>query len=786
VVTRYQRIAATLSRTAKLSLATLALLAAQTVFAAKRELTPADAVATVRVMENQLPGSSNTNEHTSPDGRRYLLRLAYGDVKRNGVWMDLYAGSLESLDAAQPRICAHLFTTGLGSTTTVSSADKDAEPSNEIRWIGNTQIALLWSDARGIRQVLTVDLNSCKRHWLTHALNNVHSFTITPNGTLLFNAQVPEAKSRSTQLWKSGFTVDESTNVWSILEGRIDGTSFEASMQNSWFIQSRQFLRPVKIDHALLDPTVPYYRDVSASPGNRYVVAEVAGPTPPQDWDRYMNTGLQRTLAGNRAARPSEALIPVRHALIDLREATATMLWNAPNGRGRAQWSPGGNQLLLTATFLPPDDNHPPGLTGNAAAVLDVTTGNYRVLPTDLTDRNIEYSQWQNLTTVEVATTNQLGTDLRTERFVLTDGQWQRGGLNDGGHSDAHGSGHKPPIDIQTRQSLNTPPQIFAVDIQSGAERLLIDTNPHLLDTFKLGRVERISGRLSNGKEWIAQLMYPADFQAGKTYPLVIQSMYGKTFGAEDFSLLDSWGNSGLGLGPSDLAAYPGQLLATRNIAVLQLSTVGRSPDDQQGAEYQLAFETLAEQLSASGLIDRNKIALDGFSQNGYWVEYTLTHSTFPFAAAVASDNYDPSYIQSALANWRELDVLTNGGAQPFGSGLQEWFKRAPGFNADHIHTPLRLIGQSGGLELLLAKWEIYSRLRALHKPVEFYMMPEANVHPSHVPQNPRQIMAIQEGVIDWFSYWLLGREDSSRDKREQYARWHAFRASQVAPTLEH
>jgi hypothetical protein len=36
--------------------------------------------------------------------------------------------------------------------------------------------------------------------------------------------------------------------------------------------------------------------------------------------------------------------------------------------------------------------------------------------------------------------------------------------------------------------------------------------------------------------------------------------------------------------------------------------------------------------------------------------------------------------------------------------------------------------------------------------------------------------MAIQEGVIDWFSFWLTGREDPSPKKRDQYARWHEFR----------
>jgi dipeptidyl aminopeptidase/acylaminoacyl peptidase len=768
---------------ASLLSAVILLLAATTnISAAKRELTPADAIATVRVMENQLPGSSNTNEHVSPDGRRYLLRLAHGDVQRDGVWMDLYTGSLDSLDAAKPRLCAHLFTTGLGSATTYRSAEADAEPSNEIRWVNNTEIALLWSDARGIRQILKVDLNSCKRRWLTNSVNNLYSFSIAPDGTLLFDAQSPPPEDRSAQLWRSGFTLDETADAWSILDGRIDGSPFAATMRNTWFIQSAQSLRSVKIDGALLDPTVPAYRDVSTSPNNRYAIAAVAGPSPPQSWDRYRSTGLQRSVVLNRAMKPSAFQTPIRYALIDLHAATSRMLWDAPdNSRGRAQWSPSGDLLLLTPTFLPTEDNHPLGLTGNAAAILDVTTGRYRVLPIDLTDRNVERAQWRNATRIDIATTNVLATDSRTERFVLIDSEWQRATPTDDS-KDAIASPHKPSIEIQTRQSLNTPPQIFAVDSRSGAERLLLDTNPHLLDTFKLGRVERMSGKLSNGKEWIAQLMYPADFQAGKTYPLLIQSMYGASFGAEDFSLLDSWGNSGLGLGPSDLAAYPGQLLATRNIAVLELSLVGRSRDDKQGEEYQLAFETLAEQLSASGLIDRNKIALDGFSQNGYWVEYTLTHSAFPFAAAVASDNYDPSYIQSALGNWDDLSVLTNGGAKPYGPGLQEWFKRAPGFNADHVHTPLRIIGQSGGVQLLLAKWEMYSRLVALQKPVDFYMMPYANIHPAHVPQNPHQIMGVQAGVVDWFSFWLLGREDSNPEKREQYQRWHAFAASPAIP----
>jgi hypothetical protein len=65
-----------------------------------------------------------------------------------------------------------------------------------------------------------------------------------------------------------------------------------------------------------------------------------------------------------------------------------------------------------------------------------------------------------------------------------------------------------------------------------------------------------------------------------------------------------------------------------------------------------------------------------------------------------------------------------------------------------------------------------------LKKPVEMYMMPEANSHPAHLPQNPRQILEIQTHALDWLSFWLTGREDRNPEEQDQYRRWRAFRPS--------
>jgi hypothetical protein len=742
----------------------------------KRELTPADALATVRVIENHLSiGERVDSGVTSPDGKRYVLRLVHGDVKRNGVWMDLLTGSLDSLDAAaRPKPCAHLFTTGLGTAISARSSEADPDPTNLLYWINNTQVAFLWSDADAVRQVMSVDMTSCKQRFLTHSPTNVFSFVFAPDGTLLFNAQVPRAAGASQRLWKEGFSISDATDGWSILNGDLDGVdAIGVLFDNAWFIRSKSSTRPIDIAGNRIDRSNPFFRDLFLSPTGRFALVNIGVHATPAGWERYTNASLQSLLKINQSI-PNR--LPLRYALIDLKTGNSLFLWDAPRAsRDQVAFSPNGESLLLAPTFLPLASDDPLGLSGNAAAKFDVLSGQYQILPVDLTSRSVVSTEWLSPTRVEIRSTNDLGLDLRVDRLVREDDRWKAAAATD------FAPNARPTIRLETRQSLNVPPQVFAVDSISGQSRLVLDPNPHLLERFKLGRVERLSGTLPNGKQWIAELMYPADYTPGTRYPLVIQSYYGHIFGAEEFTLFGPWGILGMNLGPSEYAAYPGQLLATQNIAVLTLSVTHFASGSGQDDDYQLAFESLAQQLVASGIADPHKIALAGFSRNGHWVEYTLAHSKFPFAAAIAADNYDPSYFQSALANWRNEDAQMNG-APAFGDGLQQWMTRAVGFNAEHIHTPLRMIVQSGGIHTIIGKWETYSRLKHLNRPVDMYVMPEANTHPSHTPQNPRQIIGVQEAVIDWLGFWLTGREDSSPDKREQYRRWRGFRDSSTSP----
>jgi dipeptidyl aminopeptidase/acylaminoacyl peptidase len=204
----------------------------------------------------------------------------------------------------------------------------------------------------------------------------------------------------------------------------------------------------------------------------------------------------------------------------------------------------------------------------------------------------------------------------------------------------------------------------------------------------------------------------------------------------------------------------------------VQLKAHGRRGGE--GREFQIAYESLIARLEGEGLIDRVKVGISGFSREGYHVEYALTHSSFPFAAAIAADNFDGSYFQAALWGWDSAYAVVNG-TPPHGDGLVEWLKSAPGFNAERILPPLMIEVQSQGIVGLLSHWEIFSQLRALKKPVEMWVAPDLE-RGEHVTQNPRQILAIQNRVIDWFDFWLNGHENLSPAKAEQYAAWRRLR----------
>jgi dipeptidyl aminopeptidase/acylaminoacyl peptidase len=209
-------------------------------------------------------------------------------------------------------------------------------------------------------------------------------------------------------------------------------------------------------------------------------------------------------------------------------------------------------------------------------------------------------------------------------------------------------------------------------------------------------------------------------------------------------------------------------------------------PDGERGAPHATpaeldsvvaGYEGAIEHFVSEGLADPQRIGVTGFSRFGLYTAYFLTHTSYPIAAANVADNADESYLQylfwgASTKSEYERDV----GAAPLGEGLRIWAERAPGFNADKIHAPLRMERDSQGLISALYSWELFSQLRYLRRPVELYLVPDIE-HGAHALERPSQLLASQGAIVDWFDFWLNEHEDPNPAKTGQYERWRKLRS---------
>jgi dipeptidyl aminopeptidase/acylaminoacyl peptidase len=754
---------ATAVRTAAFAFACTTMPAPAAVRAAPPPITVADAIRTAFIV----PEDKNADpDHpapvsVSPDGRRFAVRVATGDLDRNGIRLDVLTGSLDSLEgAARPARAASLFSPALGD------ADSPYHPAlanfaNPI-WIGNATIAFPWEDGRNVLQYVAIDLSARRTRWLTRHPTDVLLAASNRAGDTLYAAQRARTDDAATRI-AHGFVVAPKDAVGAL---RASGTNtLDLYYDLDLFLAHRRG-PPRKLDLGLrwaiaFQPLL--------SPDGRFLVVNAWPAALPERWrGQYRPDAAAGGLDIVGEAYKDRSSWYGRQVtqlfVVDMRSGAVRPLWDAPTRNPvqlHAAWSPDGSRVAIGATYAPPGSAGAAGAGGAIVALVERTTGQFAALafPEGVDPLKTSGLRFRGNDRLEV---DAAGRSLGFERS----GTQSR--LAGAGPAAAPAAS---AVRVELRQAAERPPRLFAVETAGGRERLILDPNPGLAERFALGRVEAITFPDRDGRQWSALLYHPVDERSGAHYPLVIQAHGHAPVGS--FSLY-GLGLTAPGTGPS-WSVYAAQPLAGRGMFVLQLEDkriAGVSLTPREPEMYMRAYEGAVGFLDARGVIDRSRVGLAGFSRSGWHIEYALAHSDFVFAAAISSDNVGGSYLESLL-NPGSLE-RENGGA-PFGSGLETWLEAAPAFSAERVRTPLRAQVESGGLAAMLFKWELFARLRQLDAPVELAIVPQVDKG-SHNLLNPRQVLAVKQGAVDWFDFWLTGREDGDPSKADQYRRWRLMR----------
>jgi dipeptidyl aminopeptidase/acylaminoacyl peptidase len=323
---------------------------------------------------------------------------------------------------------------------------------------------------------------------------------------------------------------------------------------------------------------------------------------------------------------------------------------------------------------------------------------------------------------------------------------------------------------ICTRESSRIPRRIVAINIRTGKDREIFDPNPEFA-RIRLGRVLRLKWRNKFGLEAWGDLVLPPDYTPGTRLPMVVVQYHSDGF---------------LRGGTGD--EYPIFLLAQRGFAVLSTE---RTPffasqfpelksweaiiaagqhDWSERRNLLSSVLTGVKMAIEKGYTDPKRVGITGLSDGSATVAFALIHSHTFSAAAISTCCIEPNttmtYGGIAWADW----LKTIGFPPATSDDHAFWRDMSLAQNAATIDTPLLM--QLSDKEFRLAL-EAFSALREQHKPVEMYVFPDED----HVKWQPEHRRAVYERNLDWFSFWLQGKEDPAPSKAAEYARWRKMRA---------
>lgn len=296
----------------------------------------------------------------------------------------------------------------------------------------------------------------------------------------------------------------------------------------------------------------------------------------------------------------------------------------------------------------------------------------------------------------------------------------------------------------------NLPPAIHSLELNNKQEKKLYQSNAALME-YDLGNDQVVYYRSQDDKMQRGTLLYPANFQNGKKYPMIVY-IYEQT--AEFVNSYNS---------PTQYSYTGFNILnfVTQDYFVLLPDIIYHTKDPGYSA-LQSVTAAVGEVLKTKP-VDKNRIGLIGHSFGGYETAYIATQSNL-FAAAVAGAPvtdlvtwyHDIAWDWKRDQMWRiESQQYRMGGS--FYDLKDQYNKNSPLYNVQQLNTPLLLWA---GKEDYNVNWSqsiyIHMAMKRLHKKGKLLLFKNE----AHNIMNQDNQALLSKAVEEWFNtYCKKGME---------------------------
>jgi dipeptidyl aminopeptidase/acylaminoacyl peptidase len=298
-------------------------------------------------------------------------------------------------------------------------------------------------------------------------------------------------------------------------------------------------------------------------------------------------------------------------------------------------------------------------------------------------------------------------------------------------------------VHVYTAQRYDDSPDTFVAGADLKNPRQITATNG-FMTKYAWGRAETVEYRSDRGVRLQGTLYYPAGYEAGRKYPMVVY-LYEK--------LSD---NVHRFIAPSERDYYNTTALTAQGYAVFHPDIVFRPREP--GLSVVECVVPGVKRIVAMGVADPARVGVVGHSWGGFDAAYLATH-TDTFAAAVAGaaitnlvSNYGNHHWTSGIAETDHIETGQQRMEVPLYEDLEAYIRNSAVFNVHNMKTPLLLeVGDNDGTVHWHQGVELYNIARRAKKDVVML----AYGGEDHGLRRKANQIDYQKRIHEWFAHYL-------------------------------
>jgi dipeptidyl aminopeptidase/acylaminoacyl peptidase len=291
----------------------------------------------------------------------------------------------------------------------------------------------------------------------------------------------------------------------------------------------------------------------------------------------------------------------------------------------------------------------------------------------------------------------------------------------------------------------NQSPNFFTAGPDLKNSQRVSDTNPFAAE-YSWGRAELVDYKNSHGERLQGALYYPANYERGKQYPMIVQIYEIMS------NQLHTW------TAPSERTTYNATVWTQNGYFVYRPDIVFRPR--APGISALDCVTSGLKKVLESGMIDAKRVGLVGHSWGGYETTFLLTQTNM-FAAGVAggpltnlASSYGEIYWNTGGPETNHAEVGQERMEVPLYEDPQAYIRNSAVYFAHKLSAPLLLsVGDHDGASDWHQDIELYNSARRAGKPVVMLVYEGEN----HAVAQKANQLDYHRRINAWFDHYLKG-----------------------------